>query len=653
MPLHIATMLRRSANMRVVSFVVLVLAASMSLTPTALYAQSARSYAYTNITTDITVRTDTTFDVRETQTYTFTGTYHKGWRAIPYKKIDAITDVRVYDGASGTALAYSPTPLDKNDPSSWGKYTFYDENGALDIEWYFNKTDTVHAWTLAYTVHGGLSFYADHDELYWNILTDYSVPVGTANVLITLPASAPADDLAVADYLTGGARHDARVTSSRTAVAHADALAPYAKYTVAFAWPKGIVDERAYWNDFAHTYAPVLVGAALLLLSLLFAIVYWYFTERYPTGRGTVVAEYEPPNRLPPAMAEVITKEHISKRTWSATVVDLAVRGYLTVTEKPASFSATFLRATFRVLPLIFVIIMFVLVATAAHAAAVVWLAVTSGLFLVMLITRARNATRDYVLALERPEYAKNEGDLRGYEVAFLDALFDHGSTPELDTAALRKSQAGRQRMYKALQIAEKALREEVQTLGIYARPLTREVSLRGVAIAAWFIIVWITLLAKVDGRTTFLIASASFATILTAYMLFGEARLNPTGNKLKDDWLGFKLYLKTAERYRLENLTPQTFERYLPYAMVFDVERQWGRAFASISQAPPGWYHGTTAASGGWTHDGGFSATTFSHSLSASLTSSLAASGAGGSGASGGGGSAGGGGGGGGGGAS
>ncbi len=104
-------------------------------------------------------------------------------------------------------------------------------------------------------------------------------------------------------------------------------------------------------------------------------------------------------------------------------------------------------------------------------------------------------------------------------------------------------------------------------------------------------------------------------------------------------------MYLETAERYRLENLTPETFEKFLPYAIIFGVEKNWGKAFAGMEMAPPNWYVGSAVSSGG------FSAPSFSSSFSASFASSSTSSGGGG--ASGGGGSAGGGGGGGGGGAS
>jgi uncharacterized membrane protein len=92
----------------------------------------------------------------------------------------------------------------------------------------------------------------------------------------------------------------------------------------------------------------------------------------------------------------------------------------------------------------------------------------------------------------------------------------------------------------------------------------------------------------------------------------------------------------------------PELFDRYLPYAMAFGVEKNWARAFEGIYTQSPTWYVGSGS--------GGFSASRFSSSLSAmsskagstlsSSPRSSSGSGFGGGGSSGGGGGGGGGGG-------
>jgi uncharacterized membrane protein len=41
----------------------------------------------------------------------------------------------------------------------------------------------------------------------------------------------------------------------------------------------------------------------------------------------------------------------------------------------------------------------------------------------------------------------------------------------------------------------------------------------------------------------------------------------------------------------RLKRMPPDTFEKFLPYAMALGVEHRWAKAFEGILQNPPGWY--------------------------------------------------------------
>lgn len=52
----------------------------------------------------------------------------------------------------------------------------------------------------------------------------------------------------------------------------------------------------------------------------------------------------------------------------------------------------------------------------------------------------------------------------------------------------------------------------------------------------------------------------------------------------------GFKMYLSTAEEKQLQFLnapkkTPEIFEKYLPYAMVFGVQKIWGKGFEQLTE--------------------------------------------------------------------
>lgn len=61
---------------------------------------------------------------------------------------------------------------------------------------------------------------------------------------------------------------------------------------------------------------------------------------------------------------------------------------------------------------------------------------------------------------------------------------------------------------------------------------------------------------------------------------------------------LGFKEYMRTAEKYRMEFQEKENiFERYLPYAIAFGLTHKWAKAFEGIYTAPPNWYEGNFTA--------------------------------------------------------
>lgn len=74
--------------------------------------------------------------------------------------------------------------------------------------------------------------------------------------------------------------------------------------------------------------------------------------------------------------------------------------------------------------------------------------------------------------------------------------------------------------------------------------------------------------------------------TIIAKYMPAKTA----VGSKVFAEILGFRMYLYTAERYRLQGLEPEEFERYLSYAIVFEIEKEWAEKFKDIYKGQPEW---------------------------------------------------------------
>lgn len=620
-----------------------------------IQAQSSRGYSYDSINYLLQVNTDTTVDVTETQTYRFEGEYHQGWRNIPKKDFDDLTDVSVTDEATGQLLAYSSKQLDKTEPSSWNKYTTFYRDGEYVIEWYYDARDTTRTWVLRYTLHGALGFYDDHDELYWNLFTEYTVPIRSVDVDVRL--SQVVDDqtqleeaLYVEDVQGGhGSRHTATGFHF-----FARQLSAGAQMTIAPGWPKGLVDAGAYWRGWWLKNWGFVGAVVTALITPLILLSRWYFTERHRTGRGIVIPEYEPPKNLTPAMADVLVHEKLSPKAWSATVIDLAVRGHLKIHEKNEPLSAAY--GFFLAGIVMFFVVSFGVIFLGSFS----WgegIAVFLGLspllgFAFLSLIRGGYLFKSFLspvtYVLEKIEKSTIGGQsLQDYETAFLQALFtksDSFSLNELrsDRAAARALSVGIQKITREL-LQETAGDTRAYAVDFRVWKWLGPVLMvgPGIFVGAMFAL---SDGGSVNGSVVFF-STLAFCTA-AGYLFFRyNPRLNRDGQILREEWLGFKLYLETAERYRLQNLTPETFEKYLPYAIIFGVEKAWGKAFEGLALSSPSWYSSSTLSASR------FSASGFSTSFSASFASAFAS--AGGGGASGGGGSAGGGGGGGGGGAS
>jgi uncharacterized membrane protein YgcG len=152
------------------------------------------------------------------------------------------------------------------------------------------------------------------------------------------------------------------------------------------------------------------------------------------------------------------------------------------------------------------------------------------------------------------------------------------------------------------------------------------------------------------------LLAALIGLAILFHYLLKAPTR---SGRALLDRVEGFKQYFLAVERDPMQRLsepevTPELFEKYLPYAVALGVEKAWSARFAAaLAQAgkpqtaySPGWYTGSDFSSLGAANFASALGSTLSSAVASASTSPGSSSGSGGGGSSGGGGGGGGGGG-------
>jgi len=93
---------------------------------------------------------------------------------------------------------------------------------------------------------------------------------------------------------------------------------------------------------------------------------------------------------------------------------------------------------------------------------------------------------------------------------------------------------------------------------------------------------------------TPFLVAAILSGAIIVGFGWFMPAR-TAEGAKALAKVLGFEDFLTHVEADRMDRIaqTPETFEKFLPFAMALGVEKKWVGAFQNIYSQPPSWYQG------------------------------------------------------------
>ncbi len=629
--------------------------------PQKIFAQE-RSYEYTSINANIEVNKDSTIKVEEHQKFLFSGTYHQGWREIPLKDISEISDISVFDLRSQKELEYSSRRLNKEDPSSWGKYTIFKENGKQIIEWYYDASNEEHEWVIRYTIHGSIQFLKDQTRLYWNIFTDYTVPIKNSTVIVRLPNEIDATQIISTSYRGGGGSAIETRIDRHTLQFHASNFYSGEAFTIDVGWPNGIPSFNSFIRDYVSLKFGYILSVLVFLIAFIIGLFHWLKGKKREKGRGTIIPEYEPPENTPPIYAEGITKENISPKGFAATIVSLAVRGYIKINEEDKGRISNYLSQLniFGVLRTIIIIIFVILIGSfffiflKVHMFSpqlFIFELISVIVFISIIRTFLMNTKKLYTLELIKPI----DNNLHDFEKEYIEVIF--GGWKKFSFQELKKDQE-KQREFsqKMTIIKENILKElDIDTGAFLNGGIQKEKymipSFMG---ALFFMILGITI-----GKNIFMLNShfqfwIIFLSCISASLaLWGfikfEAELSEKGIEMRQKLLGFKMFLSVTEKDRVKNLTPEMFEKYLPYAMIFGVEKQWSKTFEGMHIPPPEWY-GTTPVIGAVSGsiNATFSPVLFSNSFSSAFTNAFASTGgAGGTGSGGAGGGGGGGGGG------
>lgn len=220
-----------------------------------------------------------------------------------------------------------------------------------------DKTITgVHTYNISYTVAGALTYFSDHDELYWNVTgNEWQVPMKAVVASIELPAEVRKNDLRIACFTGSSGSTEANCSSSYNANTNVVTfqttrpLGAYEGLTVVAGFPKGLVAvvEPKEYVQFWETLLGKILIVAIVIVAFLWYIVsplilpflWWKYGRDPKPAIGQATAWFEAPKgkggrALTPGETGTLTDERADNADITATVVDLARRGYMKIVEK-------------------------------------------------------------------------------------------------------------------------------------------------------------------------------------------------------------------------------------------------------------------------------------------------------------------------------
>jgi uncharacterized protein (TIGR04222 family) len=427
----------------------------------------------------------------------------------------------------------------------------------------------VHTYNISYRVRGALNAFTDHDELYWNAVGDeWSVPIASAVTAVSAPTT-----IGRVACFAGAAQSrlscDEAAANGPSATFTQNELPPNSGLTVVVGVPKGsvsvgspILKERwSFARAFSITGATV-GGAAALAILLIGGILAFVWRggrdrrfvgsavdvafgsdsgrdEPVPIGSGrSVPVEFEPPDKLRPGELGTLVDAAANPLDVTATIVDLAVRGYLRIEEIPK------------------------------HG----W-----------------RGKADWTLVQVR----KPDERLRPYEQTLLDGIFKSGERPEVKLSDLRNTFASK------LHEVEGQLYDDAMEHGWFVRrpdKVRRFWVAMGVLASIVGIAVLIVLIIK--SHVALLGVPVAVAGVLLLGVAHWMPRRTAKGYGVLQRTRGFKRFIDESEKERARFAEKRNlFSEYLPYAIVFHATGKWARAFAGLDGElpdPGGWYVST-----------------------------------------------------------
>lgn len=435
---------------------------------------------------------------------------------------------------------------------------------------------TLRSVKIIYGVRNAVMFGAESDQFLW-IATPPDASLASASVNVTLPGSV-AGQFRTQTYLRSQSGENLRTAlwsysgmvpvQVEGTVIRSGApgpLAPGVAMIVDVSMAGGLITPpnalvRASWFVRAN---PILLLPLLVLLAML---VVRRMKPRNAAGGRSVAPLYEPPEGLTPAEMGLLIDDRIDPRDICATLIDLAVRGYVKLEECKPEFGAEpdyivkLMKPGDRAIE------------PSAHGTVEPSDApqlLAAGIFSMKDIA-ARVAGWDELAAHER---------------TMLFHTFYGGQWTKLSSLKLR--------FPEIVPYMKDDIMRSLKVRGVYRVDPEAAQKWRQAALGAVLVLLFLAQMIGVVAlaQSQLLSGISMTVSIVIVYWLGRDMSAKSwRGVRLWTAVRGFEEFLRTVEGDRLRRMQPGIFEKYLPYAMALGIEHRWTLAFEGIAIETPEW---------------------------------------------------------------
>jgi len=472
-----------------------------------------------------------------------------------------------------------------------GDWKIYIGNKDVDLE------RGVYDYQISYTVPFQVGYFDQYDELYWNVTGNgWNLPIDKATCEISLPSGNKFENLHCYTGVSGSTASDctSSLSTDHTLASFATIqLAANEGLTVAASFPKGIVDPPTFLQESATFYKQIKTNLWSVIYGIGMSIFFFFSWRKFGKDpvKKTLIPEFMAPFDWSPAIIGYVYDRKITRKTYMSSFINASVKGAIRIL-------STVENGVFK----------------NKHAYEIEVLNKQS--------QKLSIEESDIVSGFTKKDKIKvDDTNYKIFEKAYSKWL--KTVTKQINLEDFYQNNTQKKWLgFAVFLIAGLTYQLLSNTRGYINYPFYTGLIVAVSGLTYWFtkkglsvgLLVLRGILAFFVLPTALFVFFISIPFLSTIQMvvigivflmyIFYARTLGKYTEKGADALHrleGFKLYLQTAEKDRMNmlnppELTPQLFEKLFPYAIALGVEIEWGKQFAEIlelAKYDPAWYQG------------------------------------------------------------